>query len=598
MTSHPSHGASRGRREFAVRCTLAASSLFTLCSLLPVPAAGQLRQGDRSFDVQLFRPALAPQDFLTLRGSALPQGLRISLGAYVVYMNSPLRTATDTGGRARFVDHQLGLELASALSLWGRLSVGLAIPVSILQSCRESGDPSVCLPTVSSLSEEMFEGGGFGDLRVGLRASIVRPESATSGFGLGAGLTASFPTADGPVFVGEGNRRDLDDAASEKVFRPTLTLWMAPDLRFNRFRVGLNMGYLLRRDGRFLALEIADQLLYGLGVAYRFSPTYEAVAEFSGRITPSATSERNSPHELLGAARFHFSSVRFDLGAGVGVLGDYGAPDFRLFAGLVFTFRPERADIDADGVVDERDECPREPEDRDGFADQDGCPELDNDQDGIPDALDRCPRRAGVTATGCPAADSDGDGIPDDRDRCPKEAEDADGTDDADGCPDKDNDGDGIDDSVDRCPKQPETFNEFQDGDGCPDRVPAVSQIVPERLSDRLLEITRSIRFVRGTSLLTATARRALNALAAKLTREPGWRRLRVEGHTDSRGSRMSNKKLSRRRADAVRRYLVAKGIEPHRLQAVGYGASRPIASNRTAQGRRRNRRVELIVVE
>lgn len=133
-------------------------------------------------------------------------------------------------------------------------------------------------------------------------------------------------------------------------------------------------------------------------------------------------------------------------------------------------------DNDGDGIPDREDLAPNEPEDYDGFEDQDGIPDLDNDGDGIPDTRDACPNEAEdyngfLDKDGCPDGvhDLDGDGIPDSKDICPKEAEDLDGFEDEDGCPDLDNDLDGIPDTLDKCPLQAEDYNGFQDDDGCPD---------------------------------------------------------------------------------------------------------------------------------
>ena len=127
-------------------------------------------------------------------------------------------------------------------------------------------------------------------------------------------------------------------------------------------------------------------------------------------------------------------------------------------------------DADLDGIKDDVDNCPKEAEDVDGFEDLDGCPDLDNDKDDLPDNLDRCPNEPGPAKNkGCPEYDMDGDGIKDKADRCPKEPEDKDGYEDADGCPDPDNDADGLLDADDRCPKVPEDKDGFEDQDGCPD---------------------------------------------------------------------------------------------------------------------------------
>ena len=125
------------------------------------------------------------------------------------------------------------------------------------------------------------------------------------------------------------------------------------------------------------------------------------------------------------------------------------------------------ADRDGDGIADNVDQCPADPEDFDAFEDEDGCPEVDNDRDGILDMDDRCPNIPGPRPDGCPKSgtgnDRDGDGVPDNVDKCPDVPEDRDGFQDADGCPDPDNDGDGILDVNDKCPNTP-----GKKPDGCP----------------------------------------------------------------------------------------------------------------------------------
>jgi hypothetical protein len=135
----------------------------------------------------------------------------------------------------------------------------------------------------------------------------------------------------------------------------------------------------------------------------------------------------------------------------------------RFTAGLVWapqplgSSMPGEHDRDGDGVPDTVDGCPAEPEDRDGYQDEDGCIDADNDRDGIPDATDKCPddaedRDGFEDADGCPELDNDGDGVVDAIDRCPLEPEDRDNFEDEDGCADPDNDQDGVPDASDRCP--------------------------------------------------------------------------------------------------------------------------------------------------
>jgi outer membrane protein OmpA-like peptidoglycan-associated protein len=222
----------------------------------------------------------------------------------------------------------------------------------------------------------------------------------------------------------------------------------------------------------------------------------------------------------------------------------FGAPEPGRGAGVV-------RDADLDGFADDEDPCPAEAEDYDGFEDLDGCPDPDNDGDGIPDLDDYCPDVPGTAGNnGCPVTDTDGDGIPDDRDACPETAE---------------------------------TVNGFEDDDGCPDDV---SLALPDV----------QLRFASGSADLPASVPELDEAAAVMLAN----RSLRVEigGHTDSVGREDANRALSERRAEAVRAYLVARGVAAERLTAVGYGESDPVADNATPEGRAANRRIAFRVLD
>jgi hypothetical protein len=238
-------------------------------------------------------------------------------------------------------------------------------------------------------------------------------------------------------------------------------------------------------------------------------------------------------------------------------------------------------DTDGDGVPDHEDRCPDTQ--RGAPVDANGCPR-DGDADGVPDFRDRCPdtpRGVQVDPSGCPI-DSDHDGVADYRDKCPNTPV---GTPvDGDGCPvEKDTDGDGVPDSRDACSNTPRGVR--VDLEGCPlYDLPAVgaAKVVP-----------LAFRVVRGVLQLTAQAQTELDkvAIAMKLTASSRWE---VGGYTSSTGSAVRNVRLSRQRADVVTTYLISQGVLPASLTAVGYGAQHPIASNRTASGRRQNTRVEI----
>ncbi len=245
-------------------------------------------------------------------------------------------------------------------------------------------------------------------------------------------------------------------------------------------------------------------------------------------------------------------------------------------------------DNDGDGIQDTADQCPDLAEDFDGFQDEDGCPDLDNDGDGIADVDDRCPNEPEdfdgfEDSDGCPDVlqDSDGDGIPDDTDKCPLKPEDIDGFQDDDGCPDLDNDLDGILDTEDQCPNEPETFNGYMDEDGCPDERPIEQKF-----------ILRGINFESGSAALTPDSYSVLDQVVKSLMAYPEVK-VEIRGYTDSVGSWEFNLGLSQRRADSVKKYLVNSGIQGDRILAKGYGEADPISSNTTAGGRAENRRIE-----
>jgi outer membrane protein OmpA-like peptidoglycan-associated protein len=217
-------------------------------------------------------------------------------------------------------------------------------------------------------------------------------------------------------------------------------------------------------------------------------------------------------------------------------------------------------DRDGDGIPDDMDQCPDVPEDKDGFEDQDGCPDYDNDKDGIYDA----------------------------QDQCPDQPEDRDGFQDLDGCPDPDNDKDGIPDASDQCPNQPETYNGFKDNDGCPDEKP---QEIKQTL------VLKGVNFKTASAELLEESYYVLEQVFNSLEAFPNVK-IEIAGHTDNQGGDSYNMALSNDRAKSVMSYLVQRGISADRIVARGYGKTRPKVSNDTAEGRATNRRVEVVPIK
>mgnify|MGYP006288101561 CR=1 FL=1 len=249
-------------------------------------------------------------------------------------------------------------------------------------------------------------------------------------------------------------------------------------------------------------------------------------------------------------------------------------------------------DSDKDGIKDKVDAAPFEPEDFDGFQDEDGAPDPDNDNDGVLDVNDKAPLvpedlDGFQDDDGVPDPDNDNDGVLDVNDKAPLDPEDLDGFQDDDGVPDPDNDNDGILDADDDCPNEAETFNGYQDEDGCPDKKPM------PKLEKKGAKLTlEGVNFESGSASLTQDSYQILDKVAAGLVDHPEVN-IEIRGYTDSVGPASVNKNLSQKRADSVKQYLVDQGVEADRLKAVGYGEESPVAPNNTAEGRAKNRRIE-----
>jgi outer membrane protein OmpA-like peptidoglycan-associated protein len=231
-------------------------------------------------------------------------------------------------------------------------------------------------------------------------------------------------------------------------------------------------------------------------------------------------------------------------------------------------------DRDGDGIVDSLDRCP----DRAGVASLQGCP--DKDGDGITDEDDKCPDVAGLARyNGCPVPDTDHDGINDENDKCPAIA----GVARYQGCPVPDTDGDGVNDEEDKCPSEVGTADNF----GCP--------VIDKKVIEKINVAAKNIFFATGSSKLLPKSFKSLNEVAKILSDNPSYK-LAIDGYTDNTGKVDKNQLLSESRAKAVAAYIESKKIDTARLTPNGYGQDKPVADNKTAAGRAKNRRVELNV--
>jgi outer membrane protein OmpA-like peptidoglycan-associated protein len=242
-------------------------------------------------------------------------------------------------------------------------------------------------------------------------------------------------------------------------------------------------------------------------------------------------------------------------------------------------------DNDNDSIPDTTDKCANIPEDRDGFLDDDGCPEYDNDEDMIADSVDNCPTEAEdrdgyQDEDGCPDPDNDNDSVPDTLDKCMGVSEDRDGFEDDDGCPDLDNDKDGVADSIDNCPD----VAGINEEDGCPQKAKEIK---------RGRVILPGVQFGGGSNAINSDAAETLDRVYQSLNDWPEVK-LEIQAHTDNSAPPKKSLRLSEKRAQAVREYLINKGIDESRLTAIGKGSGEPIADNKSVHGRKINNRIEI----
>ena len=235
---------------------------------------------------------------------------------------------------------------------------------------------------------------------------------------------------------------------------------------------------------------------------------------------------------------------------------------------------PVVLDRDGDGVLDADDKCPDVP----GLVALQGCP--DRDGDGIADGDDKCPDVAGIAKyQGCPIPDTDGDGINDELDKCPTVK----GLARYQGCPIPDTDGDGVNDEEDKCPTRPGPVS----NQGCP--------VIAKEVIEKINFAAKNVFFATGSYKLLPKSFKSLDEVVRLLKADESLM-IDIDGHTDAQGSDESNQVLSDNRAGAVKIFLTDKGIDASRLKSTGFGEGTPVADNKTAAGRAKNRRTEMTV--
>ncbi|MFY0524000.1 OmpA family protein [Archangium gephyra] len=546
-------------------------------------------------------------------GEMLQAG-RFRLSAVGHYSHNPLVLYREGVGSTPIVGVRTTMHVAAAYALMNWLQLGVQLPVVALQ---QGAGPS----QTGLLSPQSF---GLGTPAVGLRLGLLT-QDARGGFDV---------AVEGVVGLPVGSEAGLGRDEGMR-YMPRVMVGR----RFGFFRAGLDVGFMARPVGRISELgpedvqDVGNELRIGAALV---STGRRLRYEFNVRGMIPLSGQAGSAELLPGARYLVNPSLEVFALAGVGIGATPGTPLFRVLAGGSFgdvTPRqgpgetsvkcelgtavdivnecPDmdhdrdgvrngldkcwdkagdparggcpRTDSDSDGIEDSLDACPTEP----GDAARQGCPMRDQDKDGVEDELDSCPAEPGpAESRGCPLKDRDKDGIENDQDECPDEP----GPIERKGCPEEDADKDGVPNRVDTCAREPGTESNL----GCPEHEVPRLAITPSELK---LSNGAKVYFDANTARIQPRSFELLDWVAKVLREHPEIPRVVVGGHTDDRGFPDELRRFSQQRAEAVRRYLIDKGVAAERLVARGYGPDRPIDSNATSTGRENNRRVDFKIM-
>lgn len=551
------------------------------------PATAQLRGfttgTGNNLNVEHYDPPPNPMGMANVQTGASQTWREWSAGLYVHYARNQLVLFQDRLQVGEVVGHRLSADFVGSIGFFKWLEMGLVLPVTMYQT------GNLDLPTGKIAK------GGLRDPRVNLKFTVARQEQIGL-FNVAIVPEISLPLGDDGSFLGDGNI----------TFRPALLI----DRRFDvlwGLHLGGAIGAHIRPRSEVGNIEVDDELFYRLGLGVGLPNFFEAHPEVIGEINGNTgTKSFFKESELNPVSPTLALKMYFDIepghqlvttsGVTVGATRGYGSPDVQVFLGAAY--RRWLSDRDGDGIFDDDDFCPDDPEDKDEFEDSDGCPDPDNDKDGIPDVSDRCPLDPEdidgfEDLDGCPDPDNDKDKILDVDDECPLDPEDYDGFEDEDGCPEPDNDLDGIPDAQDKCPLEKEVINGVEDEDGCPDEGESHVQVTAEKIT-----IDTKIYFEFDSAVIKSESFSILNQVALTMLANPQLKKIRVEGHADERGGDDYNLELTQRRAESVVEYLMGRGVQEKRLEGVGYGETRPIAEGHDEEAWAANRRVEFTIID
>ncbi|MCC6645431.1 MAG: OmpA family protein [Polyangiaceae bacterium] len=551
--------------------------LFASVWLLPGLASAQTVA--KGFQLSPYAPSERGSDWFAADSLDLRGKGRLAVGVIGDLSLKPLtfrRDGTEVGSPVKQVAvAHVGASVVAA----DRLRLALNVPVMLAASGENTAfSPGVILPGAKKRA--------VSDVRGSVDARL---------FGrYGEGLTAAVGAA---VYVptnAEGGRAAYASDGSARV-EPRFSLARSVP---SGIELAASMGVRISKkpDTDYANRPGGTGIVFAAAAGKRFASGKLLIGPELYGVTGTAKplQRESSPIEAILSARYQASStVRLGAAVGTGLTTGFGASALRALGTIeVMGKVVVNGDRDGDGILDEVDACPDQAGVKSDDPKRHGCPAGDRDADGVLDEVDACPDEPGKRSddpkkNGCPDApkDRDKDGVLDAVDACPDEPGVRSDDPKKNGCPDapKDRDKDGIPDDSDACPDQAGPKDSDPKKNGCP----AV------RVEGGQIKILEQVKFKTGSSVILPESDGILTAVTAVLKEHAEIKKVRVEGHTDSKGAAGANKALSQARAASVVKWLVSHGIDSKRLYPKGFGQERPIDSNDTDAGRQNNRRVE-----
>ena len=556
-----------------------------------VAASSTARAQSATFYLDRLQIPGAPDDGMVMwRPVTQPDNIfygQLALG----FQYAPLRTntiiqdaATQKASAANVIDTELTIYGSAGFELFNRVILSVNFPWNPLLTGQNPNYPSTNLRPGVPTTIVDTSGPTADDVRLDVRGVFYRTPNLRGS--LGGGISLFAPSGTSTAFGGDGSTTFMVSLAGEYDFR-RIVLTFNTALQIGRPAIQIN------DPANGNGLGVSDNWRWALGAfmpfkegKYRIGLNVfgETGIHADSRIGDTFGRLQNTPLEWNAEGRMKFGKDNH-LWAGVTlgslIVPGYGAPDFRAVASF-------GAYIPLPGSNATQTDAERRLAMREKWKSEHG---EDSDGDGIPDDIDACPMEKGSRDNdGCPKlADRDGDGIPDIYDQCPDQPEDKDGIDDGDGCPETDADADGIPDTEDACPKQPGPRNSDPKKNGCP---------TTYTFEGSVIKFVQQVHFAIGSATILPDSFKILQDVVNLIKVNPNLKRIAVEGHTDNTGSADLNRRLSQSRAESVMNWLVDHGVDKSRLEAHGYGPDRPIADNKTVEGRTKNRRVEFKILE